>query len=129
VRSSRPLSRAFGLALVLAFAAGCASLEGARLYEQGSDALEAGETELAITKLEEATVLVPHASEIQNHLGIAYAEDGQHERALWAFRRAVELDCDNVAAQQNLDLAEERQSQLAVGAGSPRAVDPPGGNP
>lgn len=116
-------------ALALSVALGCASLEGARLYEQGSDALEAGETELAISKLEEASVRVPHASEIQNHLGIAYAQAGEHERALGAFRRAVELDCDNAAAQRNLDLAEARALAVDVGAGSPRAVDPVGGNP
>ena len=88
--------------------AGCASFEGARLYESGTRALDRGEPERAIADLEQAARLVPQASEVQNHLGLAYAAAGREEAALRAFRRAVELDCDNAAAQQNLHAAERR---------------------
>lgn len=76
-------------------------LRGARLYASGSDALEKGETARAVSDLEEAARLVPHASEIQNHLGLAYWAGGDLDRARSAFDRALELDCDNAAAQGN----------------------------
>ena len=83
-----------------------ASYQAARLYASGSAALERGDSARAISDLERATRLAPHASEIQNHLGAAYAHAGRDDEALAAFRRAVELDCDNEAAQQNLRAAE-----------------------
>ena len=82
-----------------------ASWQGARLYVSGSQALEAGRTDEAVRDLERAAELAPQASEIQNHLGAAYAAQGRDAEALVAFERAVELDCDNDAAQQNLRAA------------------------
>lgn len=95
------------LALAVA-AAGCASFRGARLYESGTHALEGGDDARAIQQLERAAALVPHASEIQNHLGLAYLGAGRRDEALAAFRHAVALDCDNQAARQNLRAAEAR---------------------
>ncbi len=46
---------------------------------------------------------------MQNHLGLAYDAAGRPEAAQQAFERAVELDCDNEAAQQNLDFVERRR--------------------
>jgi Flp pilus assembly protein TadD len=88
--------------------AGCASLEAARLYRSGSAALERGEYADASRALERAAELVPHASQVQNHLGLAYAGEGRAAEALRAFERAVELDCDNAAAQRNLAAARAR---------------------
>jgi Flp pilus assembly protein TadD len=101
---------------LLALLPACATYQGARLYGSGSGALERGDTARAVVDLERAAELVPHASEIHNHLGIAYAAQGQHADALYAFRRAVAIDCDNAAARQNLRAAEARASQLAEGA-------------
>ena len=98
-------------ALTVCVGAGCATWEGARLYRDGTDALDRGETDLAITELEQAAVLVPEASEIQNHLGLAYRAAGRDADALQAFERAVALDCDNQAAQENLAVAELRQQR------------------
>ena len=92
--------------VTLAAPAGCAGLQGARLYASGSEALERGDTPRAVADLERAAALVPHASEVQNHLGVAYAGAGRHDDALRAFRRAVALDCDNTAARRNLRAAE-----------------------
>jgi len=94
------------LVLLLGGVGGCSTWQGARLYESGSEALSRGETERAIRELEEAAVLVPHASEVQNHLGRAYARAGRDGDALRAFRRAVALDRDNQAARRNLRGAE-----------------------
>jgi Flp pilus assembly protein TadD len=95
--------------LVAALAlAGCASFRGARLYDSGTRALEQGDSARAIAELEEAAALVPQASEVRNHLGLAYLQADRPEDALAAFRHAVALDCDNQAAVQNLRAAEAR---------------------
>jgi len=80
---------------------------GARHYAAGTDALSRNESRLAIAELERAADLVPHASEVQNHLGLAYWSEGQTSLARLAFEKAVELDCENVAAQSNLRRLEE----------------------
>jgi Flp pilus assembly protein TadD len=100
--------RAFLLAALCGVSLACASLEGARLYRSGTDALNRGDLPSAIADLERAASLVPHGSEIHNHLGIAYLEAGRGDEALRSLRRAVELDCENSAAQQNLRVAERR---------------------
>jgi Flp pilus assembly protein TadD len=89
---------------------GCATYQGGRLYTSGTEALDRGDNARAIADLERAAELVPDRSEVQNHLGLAYAADGRHREALLAFRRAVALDCGNVAARLNLNAAEARAS-------------------
>lgn len=84
---------------------GCSGFRAARLYQQGTLALNAGDAGLAISRLREAGHLRPDGSQIQNHLGLAFATSGQQEKALAAFRRAVELDCSNAAAAYNLTAA------------------------
>jgi Flp pilus assembly protein TadD len=99
------------LTLALAFSpalAGCASFEAARLYRSGTAALDKGEPERAVADLERAGTLAPQASEVQNHLGLAYVELGREAEAERAFRRALALDCDNAAAQANLRAVEQR---------------------
>jgi Flp pilus assembly protein TadD len=83
-------------------------MKAARLYKSGTEALDAGEVDLAIDRLERAAELAPEASEVHNHLGLALAADGQEEAALLEFQRAVELDCANDAAQSNLALTQLR---------------------
>ena len=91
--------------------AGCASWQGARLYASGTRALDAGDAGAAVDDLERAAGLVPQGSEIQNHLGLAYTAAGRPAAALAAFERAVEIDCDNSAAQANLDAARRRAKE------------------
>lgn len=110
-------ARIAGIA-ALALACACASLEGARLYRDGTAALDRGDSASAVRMLERAAELVPQASEIQNHLGGAYAAEGRHHEALAAWRRAVALDCENEAARRNLLAAERRM--LTPGDESPR---------
>jgi Flp pilus assembly protein TadD len=86
--------------------AGCTGFRAARLYQEGTVALNAGDPELAIERLARAGQLQPEASEIQNHLGLAFAATGQHAKALSAFQRAVDLDCSNAAALHNLSAAQ-----------------------
>ena len=83
---------------------GCSTIESARLYRDGTRALEEGDAERAVRLLERAAERAPDVSEVQNHLGIAYLASGRRDDALRAFERAVALDCDNMAARKNLDL-------------------------
>ncbi len=105
---------ALACAAILLLSTGCASYRGARIYQSGTEALDRGEFEAAILDLERAALLVPHASEIQNHLGIAYTEAGRHTAALAAYQRAVDLNCSNAAAQHNLRVAQERLSSESI---------------
>ncbi|MFP6639857.1 MAG: tetratricopeptide repeat protein [Myxococcota bacterium] len=91
---------------------GCASWQAAQLYQSGSAALNEGDSEAAIADLEQAAALRPRSSAIQNHLGIAYDSVGRTDRALSAFERAVEFDCENSAAAQNL-AATRRELQAS----------------
>lgn len=111
-----PCLRRRGFAVValalLVCVGGCTTFQAARLYRRGSVALERGQVERAVADLERAALLAPHASEIQNHLGLAYAAMGREPDALRAFRRAVELDCDNRQALHNLAVAERAAAQV-----------------
>lgn len=87
------------------------ALRAARYYAAGTRALDRGDTREAIGALEQAARFVPDASEIQNHLGLAYWSDGRSDEALRALERAVELDCGNEAARANLArLRTEREA-------------------
>lgn len=103
--------RCFWSLLLLLALAGCASFEGARLYGSGSAALDRGDSARAIADFERAAELVPQASEVQNHLGIAYLSTGRTDEARTAFERALELDCENGAARHNLRALELRAAE------------------
>ena len=92
----------------LALALGCSSLRAARLYQSGTSALDRGDARRAVVELERAAELLPEASEVRNHLGLAYQAAGRERDAAVAFRRAVALDCGNAAAAENLRVAEAR---------------------
>lgn len=98
--------RALAVGTSLALVLGCTSLEGARLYARGTDALERGDGAEAVVELERAAELLPEASPVQNHLGLAYVQVGRDAEARAAFQRAVDLDCSNQAAQHNLRAAK-----------------------
>ena len=87
---------------------GCSSYRAARLYQSGTSALDRGDSTQAVVELERAAELLPEASEVQNHLGLAYQAAGRERDAEFAFRRAVALDCGNAAALENLRVAEAR---------------------
>ena len=79
------------------------AIRGARHYAAGTDALAEGEQGRAVAELERAAELVPAASEIRNHLGLAYWASGRKTDARQAFEAAIDLDCDTAAARQNLE--------------------------
>ncbi len=98
---------------------GCTVYRGARLYRSGTIALDQGEPARAIAELERAAQLVPAGSEIQNHLGLAYVAAGREDDAVVAFQRAIDLDCDNLAARENLSFFQ------ASAASGPHEADNP----
>ena len=102
------MSRDALLTVVLAGLLGlsCASWRAAQLYQGGTAALDAGEVQRAVADLEQASRLAPDASEIRNHLGLAYLAAGDKRAARDAFERAVALDCENGAAHRNLQVIE-----------------------
>jgi len=102
----RPSIRESILAALLVLVLGCSAYRGARLYASGTEALEHGHPAQAVADLEKAAELLPEASAVHNHLGLAYVRAGRDAEATGAFRRAVELDCGNRAAQHNLHAAE-----------------------
>jgi Flp pilus assembly protein TadD len=129
-RSANRFARA-ALAVVAAAsaiaAAGCESapiraLRGARHYTAGTAALERHDDAKAVAELEQAAVLVPHASEIQNHLGLVYWSDGRPQSARVAFAKAIELDCDNDAARANLEALMQQQGDIVMQAKSEDAI-------
>lgn len=90
----------------------CQSLGAALHYRDGTQRLVRGDASGAVDQLEQARGLSPDVSAIHNHLGLAYAAAGRPTAALAAFERAVALDCDNAAAQHNLELARQGQWDL-----------------
>lgn len=78
------------------------AIRAARYYAQGTRALDRGEASEAIRSLERAADLMPTASEIRNHLGLAYWSDDRRRDALRELEQAVRLDCDNEEARANL---------------------------
>lgn len=108
IPTGRAAGSALAAAVLLTSIVGCGAWQGARLYDRGSDALDRGEYAAAIQDLERASRLVPEASEVHNHLGIAYLEEGRTDDARRAFERSVALDCENRAAASNLRALEAR---------------------
>ena len=101
---------------------GCSTWEAARLYQTGTLALDEGDADRAVADLEKAAELLPAASEVQNHLGLAYQNVGRLGEAEIAFRRAVALDCENAAAAENLSIAEARSALRASSTGEADAA-------
>ncbi len=98
---------------VAAVALGCSSFQAGRLYHSGTEALDRGDSARAVADLERAADLLPEASEVQNHLGLAYQAEGRDRDAELAFERAVALDCDNEAAAENLRVTQTRSAGVS----------------
>ncbi len=125
------LGLVFGISMAIA---GCQSapvlaLQGARHYAAGSEALEQGDGERAVHELSLAAFLIPHASEIQNHLGLAYLSEGDFGLARKSFEVAVALDCDNDAAHSNLARLLKPPDPIPAISAVPDRRDHERGNP
>ena len=97
--------RLFLAVAIASLLAACATVDATRLFRAGTAALDRVDAASALRDLEEAARLLPESSAVHNHLGLAYAASQRDADALAAFERAVALDCDNQAAQENLSRA------------------------
>ena len=114
--------------LTIATGPGCTAWRGAALYHSGTSALDDGDVERALLDLGSAAELMPDASEVRNHLGLALLAAGREEDARRSFERAVALDCTNHAASDNLARTEVLLGrEAALGAVSSGALFGPGG--
>jgi tetratricopeptide (TPR) repeat protein len=99
------------LAAIASLLVACATLDAARLFRSGTAALDRGDSSAAVHDLEAAARLLPDSSAVLNHLGLAYTAAQRETAAMRAFERAVAIDCDNQAAQENLARARARASR------------------
>ena len=113
--------------LTIAMSFGCTAWRGAALYQNGTSALDDGDVARALLDLGRAAELMPDASEIRNHLGLALLAAGRDEDARRSFEHAVALDCTNHAASDNLARIEALLGrEAALEAVSASAVAAPG---
>jgi tetratricopeptide (TPR) repeat protein len=75
---------------------------GPRALLKGERLIGEGKYEAAITKLEEATRLLPREAQAWNHLGLAYHGARRFADAIRAYQQALALDHNLAAAQYNL---------------------------
>jgi Tfp pilus assembly protein PilF len=71
-------------------------------FEQGMNAWQKKDYQQAANKFEKAVAAYPEYDTAYNNLGVMYAHLGQNDKALAAFRRAVELNDKNADADRNL---------------------------
>jgi tetratricopeptide (TPR) repeat protein len=71
-------------------------------YRQGLRRLKAGEFEAALTHLEAAGNLGHRFADLDNYLGVAYAELGRTQEAIGSFKRSIDCNPGYLAARLNL---------------------------
>ena len=72
----------------------------------------------AVFRWERATEIDPTYAAAFNNLGIAFEQLGKFERAGKAYEKALELDPQNIAIQQNYDLFKEINDRAKRNSGS-----------
>ncbi len=75
--------------------------------DNGYEALQRGDTALAISLLEQAALLEPNDFMTQLYLGAAYGQANRHDEAVNSITRAVQIDPSSAAARFNLGIALE----------------------
>ena len=76
-----------------------------KLYRSALEHLRAEAWQEATEALREAILLNPNYADLQNYLGIALAESGQHEEAIRSFRESIRLNPRYSIARLNLAYA------------------------
>jgi Flp pilus assembly protein TadD len=114
--------RAIALACVLLsvslMAAACATAsptvsgDAATLIQEAKDALNSGNADAAIPKLQQALRLDANSVEARFLLGNAFAKKEQFPQAEEQFLQALKLDANNTDARSNLGVVYYRQGKL-----------------
>lgn len=95
---------------------GCAD-PGPKALLQGKRLIEEGKYTDAITRLQEATELLPQNAQTWNHLGLAYHYGGQTGKAIENYQRALQVNRNLAAARYNLGHIYFNQGHYANAAG------------
>lgn len=85
-------------------------------FRQGTAALEAGESTLAVQHLSETVRLKPGFREGWYNLALAYSKLRKTKDELRAYQKAIEVDPNYAKAYYNLAICYEEQNQLAMAA-------------
>ena len=78
-------------AAALMLLAGCQP-SGPKSLLQGQEYIQDGEYQKALKSLTRAAELIPAHPQVWNHLGLAYHGAGQPEKAVQAYRQALQID-------------------------------------
>jgi Flp pilus assembly protein TadD len=78
----------------------------------------------AVYRWEKAVELDPSNASARNNLGVAYEQAGQFDLADEQYKRALELDSDNMYIRQNYELFREAYEKRKRKAGRSRRRSP-----
>jgi superkiller protein 3 len=82
----------------------------------GTCLIQTGEMAEAVNYFEQVAQMLPDVFEAHNNLGVALTLDSQFSRAEQAFRRALEIDSENLVAWKNLaQVCLEQNDRLSEG--------------
>ncbi len=82
-------------------------------FQLGLTAMKAGDLDTAIAELEESTRLSQSDYRVFNYLGAAYASKGRMDKAIGAFKLAVQVAPDVAKSHYNIAQAYEATGILA----------------
>jgi Flp pilus assembly protein TadD len=108
------------LAMLLAFAGGCASgkeeqvrkIQARNAYDQAGANIREGRVSLGLASLQEAVELDPENSAYRNSLGVTQLQLRRWQEAQASFEKAVQLEPTYAEAYHNLGLSFAAQNQL-----------------
>ncbi len=112
--------------LLVLWITACSTVESSLSYTRGTQALEAGDYQAAVTHLEKAVQLDPMLSRNHNNLASAYLATDRIDESWKAVRKAVLLDPRNEYAWKNqrLIFARLQESEnLAVGDSDTEVIE------
>jgi Flp pilus assembly protein TadD len=101
------------ISLLLALVAGPLRAEtkpselASRQVEFGIEVARRGLWKEAIFRWQKAVELDPANAKARNNLAVAYEQEGEFELAEAEYKRALELDADNIYIRQNYELFRE----------------------
>ena len=101
------------LCLLATFCLTACGPPGPRALLKGERLIRDGKYDKAISKLQEATQLLPKSAQAWNYLGLAYHANGQPLLAVRAYKQALQLDSSLAVARFNLGCAFLEQNDLA----------------
>ena len=93
-----------------------------RYRQKGSEQLQRGDFDAAITSFKKAIRLKPDDSKAHFALGVLYGKKGQHEAAFTSFKEVIRLDSDNTDSHFALGVLYSRKGQLEAAITSYREV-------